>query len=159
MTDDLCGGIDEAKQIAKRLVQRGRAVEEAICRRDNTLYKLLAHLHRLDHRLRKRDWNEVSKALVAKYGGKPPGRSKSASFLLQLAYPTLKPKTRCHRLPRKQRQIGSFRSFVKQNGGINGCVTKAANLRGRGSFFRKPVYLRKNRQAMPDRDRDPSARG
>ena len=147
MTDDLYAGIDEAKKIAKRLVQRGRAVEEAIRRRDNTLYKLLAHLHRLDRRLRKHDWNEVSKALVAKYGGKSPVKSKLASFLLQLAHPSLNNKTRSKyamviTYARKHKKTGSFKTFVKQNGGLNGCVAEAATLRR--SSRKKPTNAGKN---------------
>jgi hypothetical protein len=72
-------------------------------------------------------------ALVAKYGRKALAKSKSAWFLLQIAHPSLNSKTRSKyatvlTFVRKHKSGGSLRKFVKQNGGLNGCVKAAANV-------------------------------
>lgn len=127
--------IDEAREVAARLVQRSAAVESAMERRDNSLYKLLANLHQLHKRLRKLGRDEALKALKQKYGDELPTTTKSVNLLLELTYPGLSAKPRSKyasvlRYVRAKKRPGeSVRNFVRRNGGINGCVAKEKKLR------------------------------
>jgi hypothetical protein len=127
--------IDEATEVAARLVQRSAAVEAATQKRDNTLYKFLANLHQLDKQLRKMSMKEALKTLKQKYGDELPTTRKPENLLLKLTYPDLSANTRSkyaatlRYVREKKKPTRTVKSFVRANGGINGCVAKEKKLR------------------------------
>jgi hypothetical protein len=128
MSNGLFAEIDEAKKVAARLEQRSAAVEGAVQRRDNSLYRLFEKLHQLDKRLRKLGRDAALEALEAKYRKKLPTTQNPVSFLLELTYPTLtsKPRSKYAALLRfvreKKKSDQSVKEFVRANGGINRCL-------------------------------------
>jgi hypothetical protein len=130
MSNSLFSEIDEAKKVAARLVKRNAAVESAIRKRDNALYKFLEHLHQLDKRLREMGKDDALEALSAKYGDESPTSDDPGMILLKLTYPSLNTK-KCSKYAAVLRYVQmnkedgrTVKDFVRKNGGINGCVRK-----------------------------------
>jgi hypothetical protein len=135
MSNGLFAEIDEAKKVGTRLVQRRAAAKRATKRRDNSFYKFVATLHRLDNRLRKLDRDEALKELKEKYGNALRSTKKSVNLLLKLTCPDLSDKTRgdyaatLRYVREKKAPERSIRNFLRANGGIKGCVKKQKKLR------------------------------
>jgi hypothetical protein len=138
MSDSLFSKIDEAKKIGVRLARRSAAAESAMRKRDNTLFIFFAKLHAVHTQIRKIGDEAAAQALTAKYGKLPTGR-----ILLKLTYPSLKPKKRSkyaatlRYIGNKKKPSQSVRKFVRENGGINGCVAREKKLHARQSSSTK----------------------
>jgi hypothetical protein len=147
LPDTFFSQVDEAKQRAARLAARNDALTNATKKRDDTLFALFRHLHALDNELRKLDPEEVLKELEGRYGTKPT--KDSARVLVSLAFPDFDARTRTkyaatlRYIRQKKRPNQKMRTFVRENGGINGCVQAEKKLRtafengGRGNPPRK----------------------
>jgi hypothetical protein len=135
MSNGLFTEIDEAKKVGTRLVQRRAAAKRATKRRENSVYKLVATLLRLDNRLRKLGPDEALKELKGKYGNALRSTTKSVNLLLKLTCPDLSDKTRSkyaatlRYVREKKAPEQSIRNFLRANGGIKGCVEKEKKLR------------------------------
>jgi hypothetical protein len=130
--------IAKAKKLGARLVKDAEAVESAMRKRDDTLYEFLGTLHLVDKQVRELDSGEAREALKQEFGHKLAATRKSENLLLKLTYPDLSLKSRNTRskyaktlryVREKKRGLKSVKSFVRANGGINGCVTKERKLR------------------------------
>jgi len=131
--------MDEAKKIGVRLARRSAAAESAMRKRDNTLFTYFAKLHAVYTQIRKIGDEVAAPALSAKYGKLPTGRM----LLFTLTYPSLKPNKRSkyaatlRYIGNKKKPGQSVRKFVRENGGINGCVAREKKLRARQSSSSK----------------------
>ena len=147
LPDRFFSQVDEAKQRAARLAARNDAVTNATKKRDDTLFALFHHLHALDNELRKLDPSDALKKLKARYGAKLT--KDSARVLVNLTFPHFDARTRTKYaatlrfIRKKKRPSQKVRTFVRENGGINGCVQAEKKLRttsengGRGNPPRK----------------------
>lgn len=136
--------IDDAKEVAARLGRRVAAVERANENRDKCLYNLLGRLHQLEGQLKGIKGSEALRALRKKFGPRLPTSSTiSISLLLQLTYPELSSKTRSkyaaviRYVGAKKKPGQKVMEFVRENGGINGCVAKEKKLRDKKQKMRK----------------------
>jgi hypothetical protein len=134
MSNTLSSKIDDAKKVAVHLEERVAAVERANENRDKCLYNLLGRLHRLDQQLRQTPRTEAIKVL--KPGGLPFAPNW-VNLLLKCTYPNLSAKTRS-KYAAALRYVGlkkepgqKVMDFVRENGGLNGCVEKEKKLRAK----------------------------
>ena len=133
MSDMLSPKLDEAEKLGARLDKRNAAVESAKQARDDALYDLLALLHRIERRL-SRQANRVPIRKALNTGGLPLAPDW-ASLLLKRTYPSLSAKARSKyaavmRYVRAKKKPGQkVMDFVRENGGLNGCVEKEKKLR------------------------------
>ncbi len=135
MTGGLSEKIEQARERALRLQKLSRAVEAAERKRDNCLYGFFNDLQHLESDLHGLGWSKKRNAfgdLLNFRSGK-----NMSGLLLRKIYPELRPKIRS-KYAAVLRYVAAAKSreektkeFVRNNGGINGCVTKEKKLRTR----------------------------
>ena len=137
----LVSKVEEIKTLAARFEEDRAAVETTTQKRDESMRKYLEAV--LDFVLKLPKRPKTIKLLGAKYGKLPASR-KPESFVMQLTYPKLIPKTRSKyakvvRYASKQNGSNrSIRKVLRNDGGINGCVEKE-KLRKRAEANEKTV--------------------
>ena len=133
--EKLSVGIKNATEIAVRLAERRAKCKEAEQKRDAMLYMYLAALNKLRSSVSELG-PEGAKVLIEQhFPGARPSFTSSEHFLLALTYPGLDAKQRAkyaatlNYVPDQKKRGGTVKSFVRKNGGINGCVKKSTKKR------------------------------
>ena len=137
MLDKLRTMMEEAQSRAKRFDEFSATLAELALKRDTFLFKLLGQVHDIAVGVRELDPTDRRKLLGKDYG-LFSGQKGIIDKTLRKVAPNLKAKQRAkyaavvRLLVAKKPLGGNVKAFVRENGGINGCVAKEKKLRMRG---------------------------